>query len=197
MGVIGHAVAGEGGVASDHTYNQLEITDTQPGASPTWVDWKYNEKRTLQMEKEVYDKLIVDFGLTPKYSWVDIAGDDDAKIGLEGYGNCDSCWTNGIAPTFKKAVGLQGVLQKFNAFDERTDSYKPISGKHEGEYLSGKKAKVEILNDFLRGEGLPPIPNYSKPDETNDNEAGIDIATKNRPRLLSGLDPIDGVLLPR
>jgi len=171
-GGIGHAAAGH---SPDHTYNQVTITDphhTQPGADPTWSDaWSYNELRTLQMEQEVFESIQRDFGVTSGFNWEDLAADGDANIGVNR-GSCSSCWTNGIAPEYDQANGVTGVLQEFNSFqDEGTDA--------------GILNKKAILDRFLVQNGMAPIPEYSE-----------DLGEENRERILEGVPPLEGVMLP-
>ena len=79
------------------------------------------------------------------------------------------------------------MLQQFNAFNENSDSY---IAKHsvitddytvlEDDLLTGNKAKIMMLNDWLLDNGLPIIKSY------NENDA-----RKNRQNTLQGLSSID------
>jgi hypothetical protein len=89
-------------------------------------------------------------------------------------GVCDSCWKKGVAPTFLSADGIEGVLQRFNAYNE--DNHR--LGKDEG-----LKEKIDILNNFLKIEGLGEIPSY--------DEAKAD---SNRRNVLLSVETPDGVI---
>ena len=154
-GWLGHLFAGH---SPDHTYNQstqkwtTRFDKPLPGggfAQELTVSdkWSYNELRTLQMEKETYEKM-KDFatrmGLsdtTDFFDWQDLSGDGSAKIGRP------------LDPNYTLASGTTGILQEFNSYNETT---------HPQGVEEGKKAKVKILNDWLENNGFNPISEYDK-----------------------------------
>ncbi len=160
-GLLGHGLLFH---RPDHTYNQFYTLSNTQGY------WRYNELRTLQMEQEVFTKLVADFGTMPVVTWEELAGDGSAKIGTDG--------TNGFVRSFyTPAEGITRVLQEFNA-------YNPES--HPDGASTGEKAKIIILNAFLTDNGLGEIPPYDKDNSTK--------AAANRARILGGLPPINGVI---
>jgi RHS repeat-associated protein len=162
----------------DKTYNQIDFEDAklngEYGYLPSYSNqWIYNEARTLQMSKEVFEKIRRDFKVSSHLAWSDLAGDGGSRIGVN-MGVCDSCWKKGVAPTFLSADGIEGVLQRFNAYNE--DNHR--LGKDEG-----LKEKIDILNNFLKIEGLGEIPSY--------DEAKAD---SNRRNVLLSVETPDGVI---
>jgi RHS repeat-associated protein len=57
----------------DHTYNE-DFTTTNPESDQVYgMNWQYNEARTLEMEHEVFDKMLALSGTkTNSHSWCDI-----------------------------------------------------------------------------------------------------------------------------
>lgn len=162
----------------DKTYNQIDVdhsgTELSGYRSSFRNEYAYNETRTLQMEKEVFEKIRRDFGVSSDISWQQLAGDGDAKVGLQNYGNMGNAWEGGKAPIYRPAEGIQGVLQRFNAYNENA---------HPGGEDEGLKAKVEILNEFLKVYKFDEIPKYD-----------VSSGRKNRKDILGGVHLPDGLI---
>ncbi|NPU95293.1 MAG: RHS repeat protein [Gammaproteobacteria bacterium] len=156
-GIAGHGGAGH---SPDHSYNHVvtvgtcrsssgvalsaptkEACDTLGalGSPTTWTErvtevWQYNELRTLEMEKEVFEKIKQDFSAEisqhggKQASWAELAGTGSARIGLDQ------------PPGFPA-----GMLQKFNSTNEEA---------HKDGAEAGITAKLKILQDWLLKNGF-------------------------------------------
>lgn len=164
----------------DKTYNNISFIDVpqeNAGFKTSFENqWAYNEARTLQMEKEIFLKLRRDFDVSSDITWTMLAGDGDANIGAQNYGDDESRWANGIVPVFKPSEGVQGVLQQFNAYNE--------DGHPDGRD-AGVAAKVRILNAFLKNAKLGTIPEYKEE---------MSVSADNRMAILGGLPLGEGLI---